>query len=191
MCSPTFALVAAGFQAFGQISQSMQASKAAKANAQIARTNAELKEKQAADAVQRGADRAGDRRAEARAATASLRAKAGSTGFLADTGSNLDLQEQNAGVGEMNSLTEINNAEREAYGFKIGAMNDTNDANRFQVEAKNTRINGLLQAGSTLVSGAANYGRSTSTGSGSGGIYGIDRATGSLPWQKFGNRFAY
>lgn len=160
MCSPTFALAATVLQGVGQISQAMQASKTAKANAQIARTNADIKNKQAADAMQRGADRAAIKREEARAATASLRARAGSTGILADTGTNLDLQEQNAGVGEMNSLTEINNAEREAYGFKIGAMNDLNDAARFKSEGRSAMVNGLLGAGSTLVSGGANYGKS-------------------------------
>jgi len=160
MCSPTFALAAAGLQAFGQVTQAMQASKTAKANAQIARVNADIKNKQAADATQRGADRAALRRQEALAATASLRARAGSSGFLADTGTNLDLQEQNAGIGEMNSLAEINNAEREAYGFKIGAMNDMNDAARFRTEGRNAMVNGLLGAGTTLVSGGANYGKS-------------------------------
>jgi len=144
MCSPTFALAAAGLQAFGQVTQAMQASKTAKANAQIARVNADIKNKQAADATQRGADRAALRRQEALAATASLRARAGSSGFLADTGTNLDLQEQNAGIGEMNSLAEINNA----------------DAARFRTEGRNAMVNGLLGAGTTLVSGGANYGKS-------------------------------
>lgn len=189
MCEPTtLAIAATAVQAFGQVSQAMQASKTAKANAQIARTNAEIKNKAAADATQRGADRAALKRQEAREATASFRARAGSTGFLADTGSSLDLQEQNAGVGEQNALTEMNNAEREAYGFKIGAMNDTNDANRFKAEGRSALTNGLLSAGGTLVTGAANYGKTMPA---SGGIYGVDRPVGKLPWQSYGNRFAY
>ncbi len=190
MCSPEFALASAVLQGVGQVSQAMQASKTAKANAQIARNNAEIKNKAAADATQRGADRAAVKRQEAREATASFRARAGSTGFLADTGTSLGLQEQNAGVGEQNALVEMNNAEREAYGFKIGAMNDTNDANRFAAEGKSAMTNGLLSAGGTLVTGAANYGRSMPTKP-SGGIYGVNRPVGKLPWQSYGNRFAY
>ncbi len=178
MCEPTtLAIAATAVQAFGQIQQGAQASATAKANAQIAKNNQTIKEQAAQDAVQRGADNAGEARQKARAANAAFRAKAGSSGFLADTGSNLDIQEQNAGVGEENALTIQNNAEREAYGFKVGAMNDANSATQFKIAGKNAMMNGLIAGGTTLVTGGANNGK----------IFNNAGKTGEgLPWQQLG-----
>jgi hypothetical protein len=182
MCDPTggyLTVAATVLQTVGQVSQAMSASKTAKTNAQIARNNQSIKEQAARDAIQRGADTAADARQKARAATASFRAKGGSSGFLVDTGSNLDIEEQNAGVGEMNALTIQNNAEREAYGFKVGAMNDANDAARYSAESRSAMTNGLLKAGTTLVTGAAN--------SGAGGLFNNAGKVGEgLPWQQLG-----
>ena len=178
MCEPTtLAIASTAVSAFGQIQQGMQASATAKANAQIAKNNQTIKEQAAHDAVQRGADNAGEARQKARAASAAFRAKAGSSGILADTGSNLDIQEQNAGIGEENAITIQNNAEREAYGLKIGAMNDANKAAQFKSEGRNALTNGLLAGGSTLVTGAAN----------NGNIFNNAGKTGEgLPWQQLG-----
>lgn len=180
MCSPTILTIAAvGAQAFGQLSQAAAASSTAKANAQISRTNAEIKEKAAADAIQRGADSASIARQKAREATAKFRAAAGSTGFLADTGSNLDIQEQNAGVGELNALTIQNNAEREAYGYKVGAVSDRQQADSFSSQARYATINGLISGVGTLVTGAANYGN----------VFNNTGKVGQgLPWQQSGYR---
>ena len=98
--------------------------------------------------------------------------------MIADTGTFGDLQDQNTQYGELNVLTAQNNAEREAYGFKVKASDFQNEArnmrlqsdvavNNAQYGASMTRNNGLLASASTLVSGGANaysqyiYGRKT------------------------------
>lgn len=183
MCDPmSLTIAAVGVQAVGQLSQAAAASSAAKSNAQIARVNAGIKEKAATDAVQRGADNSAEARQKSREATASFRAKAGSSGFLVDTGSNLDIQEQNAGVGEQNALIIGNNAEREAYGYKVGALNDNMQADAFGRQAKSAMTNGLLSAGGTLVTGASNYGNS------GGGFNNTGKTGAGLPWQQSGYR---
>lgn len=183
MCSPIALTIASvGMQAVGKLSEASAASSAAKTNAQIAQVNAGIKEKAAADAVQRGADTAAIARQKSREATGKFRAAAGSSGFLADTGSNLDIQEQNAGVGEQNALLIQNNAEREAYGYKVGAMNDNMQADAFTRQAKSAMTNGLLSAGGTLVTGASNFGSG-------GGMFNNTGKTGAgMPWQQMGYR---
>lgn len=178
MCDPVSLTIASvGVSAFGQLSQAAAASSAAKTNAQIARTNAEIKEKAATDAIQRGADSGAIARQKAKEATGKFRAAAGSSGFLADTGSNLDIQEQNAGIGKLNSLLIENNAEREAYGYKVGALNDKMQGDAFSQQAKSAWTNGLISAGGTLVTGAAN----------SGNVFNNAGKTGAgLPWQQKG-----
>ena len=159
MCDPTggfLTAAAAAVSAFGQISQASAASSTAKANANIARTNATIKEQAATDAIQRGADSGAIARQKAKQATASYRAAKGSSGTLVDTGTNLDIQEQNAGTGELNALLIQNNAEREAYGYKVGAVTDRMQGDSFSRQAKSAWTNGLISAGGTLVTGAAN-----------------------------------
>lgn len=83
--------------------------------------NAEIYDRAAADSISRGVDSAADERLIAKRATGRSRAVAGSSGTVVGAGTNLDLQIQNAANGEMNALTVLNNAQREAYGFKVQA----------------------------------------------------------------------
>lgn len=166
MCDP-LTIAATAFTAYTKVSESRAQAAAVKQNAAnqqaINEYNAKLNDNAAQDARQRGANDAAQIRENARRASASLRAQAGSTGFLADSGTNLDLQVQNAGVGAFDSLQTINNAEREAYGYKSQASNlrwqgdmGVQDANR---QAKDITRNGLLSAAAgTLVTGANAYG---------------------------------
>ncbi len=155
MCVPAVMLAVAGISAFTQYQQAQQQAKAAEANAAIMRQNADIQNKAAVDAENRGANEASVMRQNALKANATARANAAGAGLIADKGTFGDIQDQNTGTGEFNALTAQNNAEREAYGFRVNAMNDMNSANMASFEAKSARYNGLLTAGTTLVSGAA------------------------------------
>lgn len=178
MCDPmTVGIAAAGLQAAGQLSSAMATSASNKANAQIMRTNAQIKDKAAEDSIQRGADEGANARLRARQATAQLRANRASSGTIVDTGTALDLQEQNAGTGALNSLIIQNNAEREAYGYKVGAVSDRQQADVLKMNARSAMVTGLLTAGGTLVTGAAN----------NGGVFNNAGKSGTgLPWQQPG-----
>lgn len=160
MCSPTLALtaVAVGFQAMSSIQQGNAASATAKANQQVQQQNVVLNDRAAVDSEQRGADAAAMERQKAREANASLRVRNAGAGLLTDTGSSGALQDQNTGTGELNALTVANNAEREAYGYRVQSTSASNQANIFGATADNARTAGLLGAGTALVTGAANYG---------------------------------
>lgn len=153
----------------------------AKYNAQVAENNALIYDRAAKDSIQRGADAAAEERAFSRASNARGRAVMGSSGTIADTGTNLELLVQNSANGEMNSLAAMNAAEREAYGYQINANSERArargetyvaglDAEQTRLGGKvgllnatyagaNARYSGDLNAQSTLISGAASLGR--------------------------------
>lgn len=150
-------------------------------NEDVAEQNALIYEQAASDAIQRGADDAAAEREFSRRSNSRGRATAGSSGFQVDTGTNIDLLVQNRAIGEMNALTVMNNAEREAYGYKLDATAERNrakgirytgdiEAEQIRLGAKvgllnaeygaaNTRYAGRLESRSTLISGAASVAR--------------------------------
>lgn len=168
MCNPAVGLAISAISGFMQYQSAKNEASAINAtaanNAKIAEFNARERERQADDAVDRGAQEAYDIRQRARAATARGRAIMAGTGFLADTGTNLELQAQNVQMGEVNALTAMGNATREAEGYRADA-----DSERFgakvgtanaRYQAAVTKQNGLLSGAGTFATGAANYGQS-------------------------------
>jgi len=165
MCSPT--LIITAFSAVMTMSSANQQARAVRANAANAAAvnewNAKQQDAAALDSEQRGADAASQIRERAKRANATGRAAMGSTGFLADSGNNLDLLGDNAQTGALDALTEQGNYNREAYSYRTQGQNL-----RFQgklgtdqaaSEAAQIRRNGLLDATGTLVSGASSMGR--------------------------------
>ncbi len=177
MCHPAVAIAATVFSAYQQYTGAQAQAKAAVAtannnraiaeyNAKLSEVNASREMEAARDAKQRGAGDAATMRQNALKANARARAVSASKGLLADTGSNLDILKQNAQMGELNALTIQNNAEREAYGHLMKKQDYESEAAslRFSgdVGVANARYNagvtkraGLMNAGTTLVTGAA------------------------------------
>lgn len=201
MCEPTTIIAAVGLavSSFGQYQQGRAAAAAAKVdgenqrkiaeynaqvgenNAVVADRNADLAEQQATDSIRRGANEAGDIRDRIRRINATGRAVQGSTGLLTDEGNASDKLDSNFVFGELDALQTVNNAEREAYGFKVDAFNFDVEANNLRNQASLTRQGGiaaesagnasasnlkqagLLKATDTLVSGAASLGKFSSS----------------------------
>lgn len=142
-------------------------------NAEILANNAELKSQAANDARTRGANDAARIQQSLREANARARAVQGSSGLITDTGTNLDILLGNVVEGETAALTTVNNAEREAFGIEVERTNILNqrqnelfradqgvetanfEAGALRSQASATRTLGLLNAGGTLVTGAA------------------------------------
>lgn len=199
MCSPTLA-VTIGSTLFSAYNQ-MQAGKAeaksiqrtaennakiSEYNAKVSEQNADYQDKAATAALSKGAQEAGTIRENYRKANASGRAAAASTGFLADTGSYGDLMTENAGVGEFNALTAINNAEREAYGFKVKAGDFRADATGQRFGAQVASDNAAYQA-SVKRSNANGAAIGTLVTGGSSAYNSYTPAAAKLPWQTKGN----
>lgn len=194
MCEPTIAIMAVttAVSAYGQMQQASAQADALRVqgenqrriaeynaqiqenNATIAERNSERAEERAVDAIRRGANEAATVRDRIRRINATGRATQGSSGLLVEGGNFADVMDQNLVFGEMDALTQINNAEREAYGYKTDAYNFEVDAMNLNAQADLTRAGGqaafdakrmsannVKQAGrlaatDTLLSGATN-----------------------------------
>lgn len=183
MCEPTlvFMAVSTAFSAYQQYSQGQAQARAtqqaaannaqiAEYNAQVNEQNAKIQEDAAKDAIKRGAHDAATIRENTRKANAMGRASMGSSGLLSDTGNNADLLGDNIDAGYLNALTTMNNAQREAHGYNVNAMNARSQATGTRFEAqvglnnaayqsKIQKNNGLLSAGGTLLSGGVAFGQ--------------------------------
>ena len=173
MCDPVSMAVIGGGMAVMSSYQQYQQAKSEKEmadySAKVSDQNAKIREQQALDAQNIGADNASAARQRWQRANATLRAVAGSGGVNPDTGTFGDLQDQNIITGETDVQTVLNNAQREAWGFKTEATNFRNDAALSRYKGKSAMYNGMLKAGTTLVTGLGNAYGSYASSAGSFG----------------------
>lgn len=144
--------------AYGAYSQGQAASAAASAQAQQAENNARVAEQQAQDAGQRGAIAEQNQRRQTQQMLGQQRAGFGASGLDMASGSSLDVLGDTAMMGEWDALSVRNNYEREAWGYRVQAQNFTNSAAVASSTASNSATAGWIGAGSSLLSGAAQYG---------------------------------
>jgi hypothetical protein len=140
--------------AYGQIQAGQQAQAAADYNAAVARNNQIIADRQAEDAVKRGQVAEEEQRRRTRAIAGTQRAALAASGVQLDQGSPADILADTAQFGELDALTIRNNAEREAYGYRVQGMNFGAEAGLQQGRASSAMTGAYLGAGSTLLSGA-------------------------------------
>lgn len=149
MCEPTTltyiaigtTLASAGVAAYSQY-------QTGKYEQAVAKTNAKIAEDQAIDAQRRGAIEEEEQRARVRALLGAQRATFGANNVVSSTGTPLGLLAQTAQYGEIDALTVRNNAAREAFGYRVDAMNSRN-------RGRLARRQGNLGAASTLLAGGS------------------------------------
>lgn len=121
MCSPailaTGVLASAGMQAYSQY-------QSGKFNADVANQNARQNEQAANDAINRGNAEAEKQRSRARQLAGSQAATMSASGLDLSSSGALDMFGDTAAMGELDALTLVNNASREAYGLRMQAAND-------------------------------------------------------------------
>lgn len=150
MCEPvtiaaTAALVAGGVSAYGQY-QSGQYQKA------VGETNAKMAEQQARDAAEIGGIEEERYRAQLRAIQAKQRAAFAGNGVDFTTGTPLGVLAETARTGETDAQNIRANALRQAWGYKVEALNR-------RAEGRLASMRGKYGAASTLLtSGAQAYG---------------------------------
>ncbi|EHE7422016.1 hypothetical protein JZQ29_002694 [Salmonella enterica subsp. enterica serovar Corvallis] len=141
MCDPVIAggamLAMGGLQAYNQY-------QTGKYESAVANQNADNAEAQAQDSINRGNAQADEVRRRNRQAAGTQAATMGATGADLSTGNALDIFSDTAQFGELDALTTINNAQREAYGFQVQGMNA-------QAESRAARANGRNAVGMTLL----------------------------------------
>lgn len=132
-------------------------------NAQQAEADALVFDEASEDSIARGVEAASDVRKQVKRSNARGRAAQGSSGLQVDTGTNLDLVVQNTAFGEMNAETIINNAEREAYGFRKQAASLRDDASGFRytsgIQSQNIRLGSQVNTSNAIyTAGATRFG---------------------------------
>lgn len=150
--------IIAGISAYGAIQQGQQGAAAAKANADLAET-------QATSALQQGVSQEDSLRRQQAAFNGQARAQTAQSG-AGFGGSNLDVAKQNATLQQLDLLNTRYNAQLQASGLMAQADQD-------RIAGKNAKTNSYLSAAGAVASGYGNSLRSKSVLSGStAGRYG-------------------
>ncbi len=168
------AVASAAMTAYGQYQSGQQQKKmgayqqaVAQNNALTAERNAQIQDNAADDALARGRIEEQQHRLKVAQMTGTQRSALAASGVQVDTGSALDMVADTAMMGEMDALTLRNNAEREAYQFRVGAYNARAQGGSALAEGemsalagRNAAKSGMWQAGGTLLGAASQIGMS-------------------------------
>ncbi len=113
--------------------------------------NSEMQRRQAKDVLVRGSIAADEKRQQARKIIGAQTAAMGASGFATDSGSPLQLLTESAGMGELDALRTLNNAQRQASGLNAQA-----DITQWQGNVAETT--GAMNAAGTALGGLASAG---------------------------------
>ena len=131
---------------------------AANYQAQVAKNNAWLAEKQAQDTEDRGAEAERQHRVKVNQVLGAQRAAMAGQGADLSSGSTLDILGDTAATGTLDALTTRNNFDRDAAGLRAQGANYTAQAGLYEAQAKNAGVAGWLGASSSLLGGASSLG---------------------------------
>lgn len=162
MCDLSMALMLGStlLGAAGQVQQGKAAAAAANYNAKVQEMNAQLSERRARDAIERGAAEEQRKRMEVAKISGQQRAAMAANGVDLGFGSPLDTLVDTAVLGELDALTIRSNTYREAYDRRVEAANQRAGANLSRMEGKAAKTGGYLAAAGTVLTGAGNmYGQ--------------------------------
>lgn len=147
MCSPAIALAGASVAMSGVSAYNQYQS--GKYTAAVAEQNADVATAQAQDSINRGNAQADEVRRRNRQAAGTQTATMGATGADLSTGNALDIFGDTAQFGTLDSLTTVNNAQREAYGYQVQAAN-------YEAQADSAKKQGSMGAFTTLLTAPLN-----------------------------------
>lgn len=138
------ALIPVALGVFGGLKSGQAASVQAGAAASNARINASFANQAADDATKRGAYDADLQRIRTAQNIGTQRTAQAANGGDVNSGSNALVQEDTASLGELDALTIANNAAREAYGYKVQALNGNINANQLEANGDSARQSSIL-----------------------------------------------
>lgn len=148
----TVSLIGTGMSAYGMYQQSKAQQSMASYNAQVAENNAKVADIQAQDAIRRGDEEANAIRRNADMLKGSQRASMAAKGLDLAEGTAAELQDQTDFFSLVDQGTARNNAQKEAWGIRVGATNYRNEAAMQRATAKS--INPGMAAATSLIGGA-------------------------------------
>lgn len=146
-----------------------------KYQSKLANYNADIAENSAKDAINQGNAQAAQQRQRARQLSGTQTATMAANGVDLGGGTATDIFADTAGMGELDALTTVNNAQRQAYGLQSQAAGQRSQASAYTAsgnqQAGMTLLNGALNAygGYKMAGGGAASSATSSTGGQSGG----------------------
>jgi hypothetical protein len=178
MCEPVtlgigagLAVAGSGMSAYNSVEQGKAEQDAANANAVRARLNAKRLNQSAGDAMVRGEQDAGIVRMKGSAAVSDQKVALAANGLDVQGEGAANLMANTKYMNEVDVQTTLNNAQREAYGYRVEANNALEDARQFEKAGVAARKRGEAQATATLLGGAGQVldygGKMYDSGSGS------------------------
>lgn len=144
--------------AYSQYQQGQYQEDMGEYNAAIMRNNAMIQERQASDAITRGAKLEEQQRDKVRMMIGKQRANTAGSGLLVDSGTPGALTDQTAMFGEEDAQNIRVNAMNEAWGYKTGAANSRAQGAQYKSQGEAAASAGMFGAAGTLLSGAASVG---------------------------------
>lgn len=162
MCSIALALglVSTAVGAVGQVQSGQAAMAAAKYNNQVAQMNAQMSERKARDALERGKREEQKQRMETAALMGRQKAALSANNVDVTFGSPFELINDTAYLGEMDARIIRTNAARESYDYRVQAVNQRSQGQLALMEGRSQRTGSLLAAAGTLLGGAGQaYGK--------------------------------
>ena len=152
MCDPTLAAISSAvIGGVGSIMQGQAAASQAAYQAQVARNNQIIAQRNAADALKRGEIEEDKVRRRTASILGQQRALLAGQGSVLDEGSPLEIQMDTAGLGELDALTTRSNFQREAYADEVQAMNQAAQAALY--DTRTSLLGSWLSAGGSLLGG--------------------------------------
>ncbi|TIW56677.1 MAG: hypothetical protein E5V54_11190 [Mesorhizobium sp.] len=140
--------------AAGAVQSAQATASANNYNAKVQDMNARLSERRAKDAIDRGQLEEQKKRQQASQIEGQQRAAMAANGVDLTFGSPLDTLVDTATMGELDALTIRTNATREAYDYKVDAVNKRAGANMSRMAASSASTGGYLDALGTVLGGA-------------------------------------
>ncbi len=161
MCEPAsiVAGISAVVGAVGTIAQSQAANGQAAYQAQVARNNQIIAQRNAADALKRGDIEEDKVRQRTASIMGQQRARLAGQGSVLDEGSPLDIQMDTAGMGELDARTVRSNFQREAYAHEVQAMNHAAQAALYETKVKTSMLDTFLKSGGSILGSAGSGGK--------------------------------
>lgn len=150
---------AAVIGAAGTAMQSQASASQAAYQAQVARNNQIIAQRNAADTLKRGDVEEDKVRQRTASILGQQRARLAGQGSVLDEGSPLDIQMDTAGLGELDSLATRSNYRREAYAQEVQAMNYAAQAALYDSKARTSLLDNWLSAGGSLLGGLKGGGK--------------------------------
>ena len=152
--APAMAVATAVISAVGTIASVQASSSQASYQAQVARNNQIIAQRNAEDALKRGDVEEDQVRQRTASIMGQQRALLAGRGSVLDEGSPLDVQMDTAGMGELDARTVRSNYQREAYAFEVQGMNHAAQAALYDTKVKSSMLDTYLKAGGSILGAA-------------------------------------